>query len=72
MRKRTCCGRKVGKETVVEGFTQDSERGTLRARERQNFWAPAQLEIAFPPCPRGQQQLSPKNYLILEKNVKGR
>ena len=29
------CGRKVGKKTVVEGFTQDSEKQTVRARERQ-------------------------------------
>lgn len=35
MRKRTSCGSKVEKKTVVEGFTQDSEREMVRTRERQ-------------------------------------
>lgn len=28
-------------------------------------WAPARLEIMFPPCSRGRHQLSPKHYLNL-------
>lgn len=70
MRKRTSCGNKVEKKTVVEGFTQDSERDGENKGETEAFQAPAWLGV--PPCPRGQHQLSPKHYLNLEKKVKRR
>ena len=74
MRKVTCCGSKVEKKTVVEGFTQDGERerDSESKRETETLWAPARLEIVFPSCPRGQHQLSPKHYFNLEKKAKGR
>ena len=37
---------KVGKKSIVEGSIWDRER-----RVREIPWAPAWLEIVFPPCP---------------------
>ena len=62
VRKINCCVSDVGKISIPYRTVREREK---KKTEREKLQAPSLSEITFPPCPKGQHQLSPKLYLNL-------